>query len=531
VAPDAYLCTDLVVVHPDESRRVAKYYLMTGAEIGTITNATNWTFPGTAANGVPALRGTVGSPEIVSTIKRTGSYGYKLSSSGAAESITLFTSAADGINPTTLALRLHCYFETSLPGSDVELASFEATSSLANGMKLMYRAASQKLEVQVDTGTAVLSDATVAADTWIGVDLRFLVNGNAPPHRCDWQVDYNSLDSSADAVVQTTALGTLTSALTITTARIGWTTATSHTVYYDDLVLSHYYTAYPIGDVRLVPLRVDTAGTVTVTGTAGNFRTYTGGPGGTLTALASPYTAVKSALDDIPPTIAGGDGLVQVTAAAGDYVDIPIETYALAPLYTPRALRIYWAGSAVGTNPATCNLVVVDANGVEAYRATSGTSLDFDFDDTTVKWITGMLTRVTSGVPSWAIWYEVTQAILDGLSVRWGYSEDATPDVGLHAVLFELAVQPAKARGLTSAEDGTFSAYGRFDPISGALSSVVVTTPVGGSRGATLYLDSALSGVPDSQYVAGDSFAEVSVGATRVSDVPGYALAVDPSDE
>lgn len=524
VSPDAYVSTDLILLYADTAPRVQKYALIFGAEIGTITNATAWTFPSGSPNGIPALRATVGSPEIVSNIKRSGSYALKLSSTSAAESVTLQSGETGATN--AMSVRVHFYFDTSLPGSDVELLSMEANSSLPNGMKLVYRTASQKLGVQVDTGTEVLSDTTVAVDKWIGVDLRFYVGSLQTAHCCDWQVAYDSLDTAVDSVVQTTAVGTRDLAESVTLMRVGWTTSTTATVYYDDIAVARTYLSYPLGDVRVLPLKVDPAGAPAVSGTSTNFRTFTAN--GTLATWTA--AATRDALDDIPPTIgASSDGLTQITVAATDYVDIPIETYPLAPLYCARALRIYWCGWAASTTASTCNLSVVDANSLEAYRAASGTSLDMDFDNSTLRWLTGMLNYTYSG-GSALRWYEVNQAILDGLSVRFGFSEDAAPDVGLHAVLFELAVQPAKARGFTSAEDGTFSAYGRFDPVSGALASMVVTTPVGGTRGATLYIDSALSGVPDSQHVNGDSFAEVSIGATRVSDVAGVALALDPSD-
>lgn len=520
VSPNSYVSTDLVLLFPDDIPRVPKYYLIFGAEIGTITNASNWTFPAGTPLGIPALRGVVGSPEIVSNIKRSGNYSLKLASTSAAESVTLLTSA-DG-NHRIMPLRFNVYFDSSLPGVDVELASFE-TTSLANGMKVVYRTASQKIGITVDSGTEVLSDAVVSANKWIGIDLRFY-SGSDATHRCLWQVDYDSLDSGASAVPQTMAVGTLSSSNSITLVRLGWTTSITATVYYDDVVLSTSFGTYPIGDVRIVPLKVDPAGTPSVSGSSSNFRTFTSN--GTLATWTA--AATRTALDDIPPTIgASADGLTQVSVATNDYVDIPIETLTLAPLNSPRALRIYWAGWAASGNPATCKMIVVDTNSEEVYRATDidGFTLDYDFDDNNLKWITGMLNYSYAGLAN--KWYEVTQAKIDGLSVRWGYSGDATPDVGLQAVFFELAYQPATVIGVMSGEEGAFMVYARQDPASAAIASYLCTTPTG-TRGMTVNF--TINGSDSSQYVNPNTTYEKVIGASSVTEVTSVGMVVDPTE-
>jgi hypothetical protein len=533
VSPDAYVSTDLVLLYGYAARRLPKYYLIFGAEVGTLTNATNWTFPsGTLPYGIPVVRGTVGTPEIVSNIKRTGNYALKLSSTTAAESVTVMSDAFSNTLPNpgptnSVSLRVQYYFDGSLPGVDVELLSIEASGSLANGIKLVYRTASQKLGVQVDSGTEVLCDTAVSVGKWIGVDLRAYV-GSAVTHKADWQVDYDSLDAAAGPVAQTTAVGTRILEDSVSLLRVGWTTSTTATVYIDDIAVSRNYADYPHGDIRVVPLKVDPAGTPAVSGTSGNFRTFSNN--GTLATWTAADT--RSRLDDVPPTVGGtSDGLAQITVATNDYVDIPMETYALAPLYTARAARLYWWGWAASGNPATCDMKIIDGNSVVAYQASplaSGAGgFDFGFDDSTVMCMTAMLGGTTSGYTgSHARYYEITQAILDGLAVRWGYAEDANPDVGLHAILIELAVQPAAIYSVIEQEGGAFSVYVRQDPLNSAVASWLVTTP-SGTRGATLTW--TIDGVDGSQYVGPNTVYEKSVGAADIRTATTVGLIPDSS--
>jgi len=204
--------------------------------------------------------------------------------------------------------------------------------------------------------------------------------------------------------------------------------------------------------------------------------------------------------------------------AATEYVEIPMETYACAPLYSPRAARLYVAGSAASTAVATCNVICVDDTGTQVADMGKGASRDFNFDNAVLLWTSAMVN------PNTNFWYPLTQAHLDGLSVRFGFSGDATPDVGLHTILIELAVQPAVAIGIY--ESNGCSLYVRQDPVSGAAISYLVTTPAG--LGATF--THALAGVDQTPIaVAANTVYEHSIGASAVADVTSVGLAPDPS--
>lgn len=516
-SPAAYIFCLLVTFTAADAKHAPDIDTCSGFEIGTATNLTTAGI-GTGSNTPAApFDGMTGSPAIVTTSPRTGNYCLELSATSAIENVTWTgTSATHRDNLTEAAgadallavARVHFYFPTSLPSGNTELLSIEA-GSLANGVVLRYVSASSKLGVKVGTGTEVVSDATVAADTWIGVDLYY--NPKATTHTVDWQVDYDSTDAVA-AVTQTQASMTGMTVSKITTARFGWSASTTATVRYDDIVWGRERKSYPIGAVNVRPLKVDPAGTPAVSGTASNFNVFTNN--GSMAAFSA--ASCRNALDDVPPSIGStADGLSQVAVGTSDYVEVPMETYTAAPNHVHRALRWYFAGWAGSTNPATCRFDVIDST----LNRVIATLDDYNFDDTALRWITGMH---RSGAP----FYLLNQTKVDALAFRWGFSNDANPDVGIHCALAELVTQPVVEYIVTDAEDGDFRAYARQDPFSQSLAGVLVATP-DGTRGATFYW--TLDGSESSHYVAANSTWELPIGATDIAQVTAYRLVPDPT--
>jgi hypothetical protein len=521
ISPSSAAYAGMVVLFADGARSAPDIAAMTGFEFGTATGITagSTTYLGTAPFDT-----VVGSPAVVTTNPRSGAYCAELSSVAAAEYLTWGCVGPDvmgTIQPTQffpLVGYLNVYLPTPLPGADVELASCEA-GSLANGMTVWYRSASQKIGVKVGTGTEVLSDATVAADTWISIDFRW--DPRFTNHLVDWRIDYNSSTSDATPPVpQTQAVGAGTSLADPTLFRLGWSTAKTATVRIDDPVVSKLWGSYPIGDTRIVAVGPDQADTPTIVGTSTNFKTFTGGPAGTLSTWSAATT--RSALNEIPPSVGSGvgTGLLQVTAAAGDYCEIPMATFTAAPNNVLRAVRWYAAACAASTAVATLSVKSVDSGGtmvseVGQFAAAHG------LDATTLRW----LSRMHRGTDSF---YQITQARMDGLKLRVGYSGDATPDIGVHAVLAEVAYSPADVIGVLEAEDGAFKVYARQDPNSGAIASYLVTTPAG-TRGATA--NWTIGGSTTSQYVGPNTTYEKVIGSDDIANVTGVGLSPDPQPE
>jgi hypothetical protein len=441
-----------------------------------------------------------------------------LSAAAAAECVTWIALGAGfkgnlgvtGQEPAVWVERFHFYFPTSLPGADVEIASAEA-GSLVNGVTIWYRSASQKIGVKIGTGTEVLSDAVVAVNTWIGLDYRY--DPRTTTHTCDWQVDYDSTDATGP-VAQTQASTAAMSVSKVTTVRKGWTTSKTATIRYDDIAGTKVRKSYPIGDINIWPLKVDPAGTPSVSGTTANFQTYTSN-GSTMTAFNA--ANVRNALDEIPPVVgASSDGVAQITAAAADYVIVPMDTLTAAPDNVLRGARWYFA--VWGASGTAATVGVGTSDGV---ITSGGSAADHGQDASALMWLTNM--HLNTASPDNL--YPLTQSKVNAFEARMGWSTDATPDVGIHAVLVELVTQPAEVIGVIEIEDAAFSVYVRQDPDSGAVASYLATTPAG-ARGATLTW--TIDGTPGSQYVAPNTVYEKSIGADTIATVTSVGLEPDP---
>jgi len=512
ISPSSPTNSVMIVLNGVTAREAPIARAMCGFEFGTATTLTQIGSSG----DLPVFDEVVGTPEVVSTFKRSGTYSLKLTASAATESVTWIggfdKNLDDGFSPAEAANpSFAIYFDGALPGVDIELASIEAASVAANSVKVWYRTATQKIGVKVGTGTEVVSNAVVAFNKWIGIEL--LYDPRITTHKCDWEIDYDSLDATAP-VRQTQATNTGMTAGSITRFRLGWQTSTTATVYYDDVFISSVRKAFPMGLVNIRPLRPDSGGTATTTGTSANFQVFTSN-GGTLVAFTS--AGAISAVDEIPPVIgASADGVAQITANASNLCKIPMETYAMAANnVVGRGIRMYSLGWAASTSAASLQ---VQANDGVTVNPMGGDAIDAGFDNSGYRWMTKTL-RPGASVP-----YVVTQAKLDALAIEFGNAGDATPDVGIHWALAELATQPAVAYSALEIEDGSFSAYVYQDVMSQSMVSVLVTTPAG-VRGATLTY--TIDGVDGSQYVGPNTVASKEIGATDISQVTALGLVPD----
>lgn len=518
VSPDAYSRATLVTFMGDGSKRAPDIVTFTGFEFGLGTTMAN-----TTIDASPAFSGavdeTVGSPAIVAADRTgAGSYCLELSSSAATESVAwLHTNKslgyhAAGANLTqVLVERFHVRFPTSLPSADTEIAWIEA-GSVANGVKVWFRQASSKIGVQVGSGTEVLSDATVAADKWIGIDLRYDTRNTT--HTFDWQVDYDSLDATGP-VEQTQAIATGMTVADINRAALGWPSARTTTARYDDWFVSRVWGAYPIGNLRARAILLDSGATPTVSGSSANFKTWTAN--GTM-ANYNGATAI-SAMSEIPPVIgASSTGFAQATAASTDFVEFPFGTFTASPTNVLRAARLVtllWSDSG---NPATIGLNVSDS--VLSDFITIDNVTDHGPDNAAALWMCRIIRE--SGVFKF---YNLTQARLDGMLARIGYSSDATPDIGFHLVMLEVAYQPADVFQVSNIENGTFTLDVRQDPTSGAVASLVITTNHA-SRGVTG--TATINGVDYTKHVtAGQPAYEWQIGASSIGEVTAYGLIPD----
>jgi hypothetical protein len=182
-----------------------------------------------------------------------------------------------------------------------------------------------------------------------------------------------------------------------------------------------------------------------------------------------------------------------------------------------RGVRMLAPGWAATTAAATLGFRAWD--GTSEILLGSGLT-DHDFDTTaTPAWAAKMVARTP------IIW---DQTALDALAFRVGFSSDASPAVGIHAIYAEVAFRIGDLVRVGEAEDGAFAVDFRIDPDSSAVIAIVITTPPG-TRGA--FFDWSILEVPQTQIyvVPNDVHTEV-IGATDIATMTSYALTPDPVD-
>lgn len=520
ITPDSQFYATMVAFTAIDAKHAPLPDAISGFEIGTATGLTSLGIA--VGDGPPPWDASAGSPTIISSDARTGSYCLELSSVAAIENVGWTAPASPapqgnlnkgfGNGPVMAVDIFYVKFPTALPLTDVELAWYEVSPSGITAT-LWYRAATQKLGMKVGTGTEVGSDATVAANKWIGINT--LYDPRTSAHQMSWAVDYDSLDAASGPIVQSAASGTGMTAGRVTGAYLGWPTARTATVRYDDRFLCRTRKAFPLGRVNVRPLKVDPAGTPTISGTTANFEVYTSNGTGSAWNAAN----ARNAVDDIPPTIgATDDGVMQVNVATADYVEFPMETFVAAPDHVLRAARWYWAPWAGSGNPAACRFDILDGSLTRTIDFTA----DHGADDTALFWLGG----IHRG-PSATTFYLLDQAKVDGFKCRWGFSNDANPDTGIRSMLIELVTQPATVIGVLSGEGGAFRVYVRQDPNSSAVASYLGTTPAG-TRGMTMY--GTIDGVDWSQYIGPNTTYEKLIGASDIGQVTAIGMTPDPTE-
>ena len=298
-----------------------------------------------------------------------------------------------------------------------------------------------------------------------------------------WSVDYNAeLTDNVPGVAQADALGSGTGTFLASTGyRVGWTDSITATVWTDDAAGTAIRGNYPIGDLRVLPLKVDPAGTPTVTGSTANFGVMTNN--GTVAAWNA--TNARNAVDDIPPIAAGvgtRDAAVAILAHATDTANFPMETRDLAAnevnVRGVKAHRWLWAASATAT---TIRIFVND--GTDTYHVRGGEPDGQQHD--------AGLVRLGAGVGDYSAVVDAGEG--GSLEFRFG-SNDANPDIGCDAFLLELAVVKAIPESLFGESGADIYVEAHRDAGTYALIGATVTN----NSGASVELAWEVSGTPAS---------------------------------
>lgn len=469
-----YAGWSIVALMASGSKSVPITHYVDGAEHGLITGNT------LGPSNLKILETVTAGVTVDAAAARTGGHGWKLTSTTAACNFTQSNYFSGTAQPWPVVNRRHFRFPT-LPASGQNPELLTLTTSGSTNIVLRYIGSSGLLGLKVGAGAEVLSDQTITADQWFGVDIDCDLSDTAA-YAVRWAVDYNAeATDNTPATEQTAGTGSGTgTSLGNAGYRVGWATASTATCYTDDAAGMTARSQYPIGDVRVLGLKVDPAGTPTISdGVTTNFGVMTAN--GTVAA----WNAVnaRNAIDDVPPNLDGTrDAAVCLLASASAHAEFPAETVDLATLrLNPvgwRADACLWAASATAS---TIRLTVTD--GAEVYTITGEVDPNADSAATPV-WVGRRLIPATNKV--------ITQVLVDGLAYRIG-SNDPNPDVGIDCFVISVACVKAVPEVLFGEPGGPVYVEASRDPATNGLVGFTVTTV-----GSPATVDYEVDGTPDS---------------------------------
>ena len=359
---------------------------LTGMEHGVVS---------TAGGGIFST--LTGTPTADGAVFRNGAYSLRINDVSAASTVRALRSfTASNVVVTRFAIRL-----SSLPGVTSNLAYIDSGTDLV----FRYNAASQRFQLTLGAST-VMSATTVSAATWYVIDLRYDLSAN--PHLGDWRVDGVAQTQVSRAAAATTANGFGMGA----TAN-----ASVYTANYDDILVADQPSAYPVGNGRVVRLVPDSMGT---SSGATNFSNDDG-------------TAINATswqrLDEVPMTSIA-DYVRQQANSGTSYVEFGFQNTAETCIHELSAVLAYHAAGTAADNGKTS--IFDGATGTVVFSG--------DMSQTALQYKRAVVT------PAASPW---TQAAVNGLVARVGYSTDSNPNPYWDAIVLEAAVNEAQVSSRT----------------------------------------------------------------------------------
>jgi hypothetical protein len=427
---------------------------MSGMESGLIMRYINTNPPNTIprpSDGLPPNGGWY-SPSsdvtIVSTPVRTGNYALRVHSpaGGGSWATTRFATPY----PTYGVVRFSAWVDT-LPTGDAPMIQLSVAGGTSySTFNLFYKASTQKWAIAWGSNNTfnLVQEGTVTATAgaWTNFDVRLSAN-NQNPRTADWYVN---------DIAQTSLSATDTAnATAVQSWSIGYPPFPSFDVtsYFDDIVVSRNSADFPLGNIKVAPLVPNSMGTHN---TAANFLNNDGSA-----INASSYTRV----DEIPNDQNGTtDYIKQTVTSATSYIEFgfPDTTETC-----PRGASVVAGLRAVGTSANVAAIHSV-AGGFD-YTQFSG-----DTSNTTPVWYTVNMVSQNATTPGVGPW---TTAVINGLTVRFGYSPSATNRLPyLDTLLVEYGYRPA-----AGATPATYTIVG-----TGGGSTVSTSYPDAGAAAPTL---------------------------------------------
>jgi len=336
---------------------------------------------------------------VGATAARTGSYGLRIYPTTTATSIGKLVAGT----PTYVVGRVYVRFATK-PSATTDIIWQVCGTPI---FTISFVQSTSKFRAQITGGTSQ-AGPDVVVDTWYRIDFRFYCGGTT--WTIDWQVD---------GVDQTQATLGGQSASTFTTGtRIGCGDAITMDMYVDDVARSETSGDYPIGAGGVIGLRPNADGTHN---NAANIMELSDG---TDIKNANGGAAVTAwdVLDEDPwITTANADYVKQSGIEATKYCEINFADTTETVIHGVRAIQ-QDASSGPAANNAKTYILDSDAQSTTLYSG--------DVSNTSAYYRSVQVATPSGG------W---TQAYVNSLKCRFGYSSDVTDIPYWLAIMLEVA--------------------------------------------------------------------------------------------
>jgi len=402
--------------------------LVTGWEHGVATPT---------VNGEGICVTITGSPEVVSTTKRSGSYALQTKATSAAVTRISYNFA----NPTIAVARFYFRYAVA-PSGDV--AIFRAGTAAGNAPKIMFIAADNTLCGQVSSNGN--KTAPLSADTWYRIDCRFNV-ADTGTTKVDLQLDGSAVTQLSFTQTDTTMAG----------AYIGLYSAVTGELYFDDLIISTTSADYPIGAGAVEALLPSGEGTHN----AGTnvIEDQAGADIGVVTAY--------NLLNDIPISTAT-NYIRQYATGTGNYAEVEFADTSNTVIQGVGALLAYMASGTTSDNGG-CVIIDEDATATTVWGGAGSSQADYSESSMFYKY---KQLPVPSG--GW------DQGAVNALKARMGYSSNVTTNPYWENLILEVAYGPRTESSSVSPSISPSRSLSPSSSISPSISPSTVNFPTVG---------------------------------------------------
>jgi Tfp pilus assembly protein PilX len=382
---------------------------------------------GVAPSTSGALAGTTSQGGAVAdtTVVRTGTYSARISPAGGWTDMWIQQNQGIAFGPSNV---FHFAFQFgTLPPSDANV--FKVAAGGSGSLYVYYKASTGKWTLALGSwATRVEIGGSVGptAGQWQTIDIRYQTSTNSLVG--DWYVD-----GVAQPQLTAASLGTTTSTVVGFGQASGTTTAT-YTGYFDDVMISKTLSDWPLPDIRISGLKPNGMGT---NSTPGNYQQVVGATAGSppTGGTSSAMTATSWQTVDELPITSTTDYIKEITAGATSYVELAFENT------TQTCVR--GASLFAGVQATTSQGLVLGLNSVT--NGVNYTIYSGSIGNANLRYVQGAVTQNTSN-PGTGPW---TQAIVNGITARFGMSTDVSPVPYLHGIILEYAWMNAVATPAT----------------------------------------------------------------------------------